>query len=311
VAGCNFSELPKPHFSGNFWWATTKYLKSLTTELLTDKISAEWWLHSGKPIKATLWNSGKNHFHNMYPKENYNLIRYLSGGKLGDFIHQLSVIQENYIKTGIKAILYISNTGDHFALGLETAYNDIKNFILAQPYIYDFKIHNGEQYNINLSDWRYNKLLFHVNWHELFKSQYNVEWGTHPWLHASTMKPEFNETILFHCSLTRFPETINFSKLFETYGIKNIKFITQDPIEYMKFLDMTGIELDEYNPTSLEDFIDTVASCKLFIGCLSSPLTYALGLHKESVILLPNNHSIEITCIKGLEHIFPNVKIMV
>jgi ADP-heptose:LPS heptosyltransferase len=93
--------------------------------------------------------------------------------------------------------------------------------------------------------------------------------------------------------------------------MKNIKFITQNPIEYMKFLDMTGIELDEYNPTSLEDFIDTVASCKLFIGCLSSPLTYALGLHKESVILLPNNHSIEITCIKGLEHIFPNVKIMV
>ena len=313
VAGCNFSELPKPHFSGNFWWATTKYLKSLTTELLTDKMSAEWWLHSSQvaPVKATLWNSEKNHFQEMYPKENYNLIRYLSGGKLGDFIHQLSVIQENYIKTGIKAILYISNTGDHFALGLETAYNDIKKFILAQPYIYEFKIYNGEQYHINLSDWRYNKLLYHTNWHELFKSQYNVEWGTHPWLHASTMKPEFNETILFHCSLTRFPETINFSKLFETYGIKNIKFITQGPIEYMKFLDKTGIELDEYNPTSLEDFIDTVASCKLFIGCLSSPLTYALGLHKESVILLPNNHSIEITCIKGLEHIFPNLKIMV
>ena len=313
VAGCNFSELPKPHFSGNFWWATTKYLKSLTTELLTDKISAEWWLHSSQvaPVKATLWNSEKNHFQEMYPKENYNLIRYLSGGKLGDFIHQLSVIQENYIKTGIKGILYISNTGDYFTLGLETAYNDIKKFILAQPYIYEFKIYNGEQYHINLSDWRYNKLLFHTNWHELFKSQYNVEWGTHPWLHASTMKPEFNETILFHCSLTRFPETINFSKLFETYGIKNIKFITQGPIEYMKFLDKTGIELDEYNPTSLEDFIDTVASCKLFIGCLSSPLTYALGLHKESVILLPNNHSIEITCIKGLEHIFPNLKIMV
>jgi GR25 family glycosyltransferase involved in LPS biosynthesis/tetratricopeptide (TPR) repeat protein len=75
VAGCNFSELPKPHFSGNFWWATTKYLKSLDTALLTDKMSAEWWLQSSpvKPVKAVLWNSGKNHFHERYPEEEYNI----------------------------------------------------------------------------------------------------------------------------------------------------------------------------------------------------------------------------------------------
>jgi hypothetical protein len=71
VAGCNFSESPQPHFSGNFWWATTKYLKSLDTALLTDKMSAEWWLHSSKPVKATLWNSEKNHFYEKYPKEEY------------------------------------------------------------------------------------------------------------------------------------------------------------------------------------------------------------------------------------------------
>jgi GR25 family glycosyltransferase involved in LPS biosynthesis/tetratricopeptide (TPR) repeat protein len=313
VAGCNFSETPKPHFSGNFWWATTKCLKGLDLTSLVDKMSAEWWLNSGeaKPVKAVLWNSGKNHFQERYPQEAYNLIRYVSGGRLGDFIHQLSVIQENYIKTGKKGILYISNTGDHFALGLERAYADIKSLILSQEYIYEFKIHNGEQCDINLSDWRYNKLIFHTHWHNLFKSQYDVEWGTHPWLAANNTKPEFNETILFHCSLNRFPETIDFLKLFEQYGIQNIKFITQDPLEHMKFLDRTGIELDVYNPTSLEDFVDTVGSCKLFIGCLSSPLTYALALHKESIILLPNNHSPDITHIKGLESIFPKLKIMV
>jgi SAM-dependent methyltransferase len=71
VAGCNFSESPKPHFSGNFWWATAKYLKTLDTRLLTDKMSAEWWLHSGKPQKDVLWNSGKNHFLERYPRELY------------------------------------------------------------------------------------------------------------------------------------------------------------------------------------------------------------------------------------------------
>jgi hypothetical protein len=74
VAGCNFSESPKPHFSGNFWWATAKYLKGLDTGLLTDKMSAEWWLHSGsvKAKKSILWNSGKNHFQERYPEEKYN-----------------------------------------------------------------------------------------------------------------------------------------------------------------------------------------------------------------------------------------------
>jgi len=74
VVGCNFSELPHPHFSGNFWWATTKYLKTLSTEKLTDKMSGEWWLHSAdvKPNKSELWRSGKNHFNENYPRSDYH-----------------------------------------------------------------------------------------------------------------------------------------------------------------------------------------------------------------------------------------------
>jgi FkbM family methyltransferase len=73
VTGCNFSEAPKPHFSGNFWWATSKHLKTLDKGLLTDKMSAEWWLLSKPVKKASLWQSDKNHFHERYPKEEYNI----------------------------------------------------------------------------------------------------------------------------------------------------------------------------------------------------------------------------------------------
>jgi GR25 family glycosyltransferase involved in LPS biosynthesis/tetratricopeptide (TPR) repeat protein len=69
--GCNFSENPHPHYSGNFWWATTKYLKTLSTDRLTDKMSAEWWLLSGNPNKYTLHSSGKNHFIQPYPYIEY------------------------------------------------------------------------------------------------------------------------------------------------------------------------------------------------------------------------------------------------
>jgi hypothetical protein len=311
VAGCNFSDLPKPHFSGNFWWATSKYLKTLDTELLTDKMSAEWWLLSKSAKKSLLWQSSKNHFLERYSKEEYNIIRYLSGGKLGDFIHQLSIINENYLKTGKKGILYITDlqsAGDKFTFGLERAYNDTKEFIKSQPYIHDYKLHKGEPYDINLSSWRNNPLIFKTNWYNLFKAEYGVEWGTHPWLYA-IKKPEFNNIILFNCVMARFPENINFTRLFDEYGKDNIIFITQTTSEYRQFIDKTGIELQVYIASSIEDFIDTVNSCKLFIGTQSSPLTYAYGLHKNNISLIIQD-SIESNFVKNIECILAGTIIM-
>jgi GR25 family glycosyltransferase involved in LPS biosynthesis len=71
--GCNFLEAPSPHYSGNFWWATGKYLSTLSPEKLTDKMSAEWWLHSANPNKLVLHNSRINHFMNPYPLEVYKI----------------------------------------------------------------------------------------------------------------------------------------------------------------------------------------------------------------------------------------------
>ena len=52
-------------------------------------------------------------------------IIYISGGLLGDFIHQLSVINEKYLETGRKGVLYISTSvGDGFRFGIGRAYSD-------------------------------------------------------------------------------------------------------------------------------------------------------------------------------------------
>lgn len=76
VAGCNYSKHPYHHFSGNFWWATSAHLKGLSLESLVDKMSAEWWLmneYNTRPMRvANLWSSGKNHFTERYPVEEYN-----------------------------------------------------------------------------------------------------------------------------------------------------------------------------------------------------------------------------------------------
>jgi len=59
---------------------------------------------------------------------NYN-VRYLASGKLGDFIHQLSVINETFLETGQKGILYMTDKPEGFSFGLEGTFNDIQSFI--------------------------------------------------------------------------------------------------------------------------------------------------------------------------------------
>jgi hypothetical protein len=69
--GCNYSDKPWPHYSGNFWWATGKYIASLPVYQLTDKMSAEKWLSpSGERCKQ-LHHSHINHFEQDYPREKY------------------------------------------------------------------------------------------------------------------------------------------------------------------------------------------------------------------------------------------------
>ena len=71
--GCNYLGPPyKPHYSGNFWWSKTDYLKSLSIDSLNSKHDAEWWLLSGTSNKYILHNSGYiNHYTNSYPFDRY------------------------------------------------------------------------------------------------------------------------------------------------------------------------------------------------------------------------------------------------
>lgn len=69
--GCNYNETPVPHYSGNFWWATAKYISSLPVHKLTDKMSAERWLNPQGDRCKVLFNSCINHFTEEFPRERY------------------------------------------------------------------------------------------------------------------------------------------------------------------------------------------------------------------------------------------------
>ena len=80
TVGCNYycKENPYilPHFSGNFWWANTNYLKKnqKINESLKDRSSPEFWLFKSAPLYHTIFNSQINHYVSRYPKQIYENI---------------------------------------------------------------------------------------------------------------------------------------------------------------------------------------------------------------------------------------------
>lgn len=78
TCGVDLRQEPCPHYSGNFWWATSPHIQSLRsfTEmpvLLTERHKAEFWIgQHGK--HHCLWDCGINQFQrhlHRYGEENY------------------------------------------------------------------------------------------------------------------------------------------------------------------------------------------------------------------------------------------------
>ena len=234
-------------------------------------------------------------------------ITYVSGGLLGDFIHQLSIINQIFLKTGRKGILYIANTGDNFRHGLQTAYQDTYRLVTEQSYIKEYKMYsNNELYHINLSQWRTSPLLYKSNWSDIFYDTYKVTWGIDKWLtlpHDNT----FNDTILITTTSYRPAYNIDFTYICKNY-CKRIKFIhmADYETEHFKML-FNANDVAIYKPGNMYELCVAINSCKLFIGNMSSPLAFACALHKTSIVGLC--HHVEHNHQFGLDSIMPNLTI--
>jgi hypothetical protein len=214
-------------------------------------------------------------------------ISYISGGLLGDFIHQLSIVCENFCVHGKQGILYISNSvGDNFRYGLERAYTDLLPIVSAQPYIKEFKIHNNEQYDIDLSAWRTQGYLYRENWFTMFQRIYSVPFASHPWLACGPVDTRFSDKVVVSTSSQRFSG--RYDGLDKRINASDAMFVTLDPSLHTFFINKTGIHIPMYVCSSLDEMVAIIRGSKLFIGNLSAPLAFAYALHKKSCVLLQN-----------------------
>ena len=242
-------------------------------------------------------------------------IHYLVGGMFGDFIQSLSVINEKFYETGRKGILYISDGhgGDFFRNGVENTYNDTYDIIMKQNYIKDYQLYNNQSIEINLNEWRSNPNLYKKNWYHIYKEIYNVEWGKHKWLNNIDVYDKWKDIILINTTSYRWT-SLNFKQLEteeyqKTYN--KIIFITNDENQYRFFLENSSIQAELYLFTSFNDLCIAINSCKLFIGCLSAPLSIAHSLHNVRICGLTYNNPNYIpdnTFNNTLNEIWDNIK---
>jgi hypothetical protein len=243
---------------------------------------------------------------------NDNCLSYISGGRLGDFIFQLGIIHANYLTTGKKGILYISNIGDKFVKGVETAYNDTKEIVLKQNYIEAYKIHEGEKYDINLSSWRDVVFTKELNWIDLFKGHFNINFGIQKWIEFIPINNELTDKILISLSLQRENTHINLKEYLSNYDESKLHFVCLDIDEYTHFVNKTGLNLPYTHCNNLIDLLISINSCKLFIGNFSAPLCVALSQHRECIGIAPTDpkHNIDLVLSKNLSKQWPHFNIL-
>lgn len=216
-------------------------------------------------------------------EKNYTV--YIAGGYLGDFFLQLSVIKENYIKYNKKGLLYITDIKQDFRRPLETVYKDTYEIIILQDYIYDYKLYNNENYDINLSSWRANSLLFQTNFCVLYSSEYNINWGKNKWLDLP-YDNKWQNVVLINTVPYRFSNNIDYNLYKLKYPKFKFIFISIDETHYNFFISETKqTDIEYYCPQSLLDTAIAINSCEFFMGNTSGLLCIAYSLFKYSITI--------------------------
>ncbi len=219
---------------------------------------------------------------------------------LGDFIHNLSVVYENYLNTGRKGVIYISNYPAAFRFPLDVTYRDLEPIISKQDYIDHFSIWNNESYDIDLDLWRKSPYLYKANWYKLYKDIYNIEWGLKPWISLPKLS-EYSDKIVVSMSVTRAP--VNIIKLKEIYSnnINEIIFVSDNDNEYAHFVKLTKLKIPFIKVGSLYEKSLIIVSCKYFISNMTSGITIANGCGVPRLLLSSG-------CIDDIHNVIPHWK---
>jgi FkbM family methyltransferase len=212
-------------------------------------------------------------------------IDYLAGGKLGDFIHQLSVVYEKFLQSGQKGRIFMSeDVGDRFQRGLIETHKDILPLIGKLPYIESLHVHNGEKIHYNLSSWRAQPNMHEYSWQEIFYFSYDVAWGKNAWI-STTVNEDFKDITLISTNPARW-NSIDWNGLFDKIA-GPIMFLNINESEFEHFCQQTKRTIPTIKCKTFSEIAIAIQSCKMLIASLSMPLAIADGMKKNRLAIMP------------------------
>lgn len=73
VVSVNWRNIPRPHGSGNFWWARTSYLATLDPSFMDypDRFLCEFWIGTGQCMVYNMHETGLEHYSSPCPISSY------------------------------------------------------------------------------------------------------------------------------------------------------------------------------------------------------------------------------------------------
>lgn len=69
--GCMYNDEPKKHYSGNFWWTKSSYLKKLPSTIGPDYNDPEFWITTASPKSFCAYKKLINFYHERLPPHYY------------------------------------------------------------------------------------------------------------------------------------------------------------------------------------------------------------------------------------------------
>jgi hypothetical protein len=235
-------------------------------------------------------------------------LNFLSGGKLGDFLHALYAVRGICLKENAKADLYLYDIGWEF--GIENTYKELYPILIQQDYINSLniltdyyldpvqtpaqntpiEIKNPEIKNkgyIDLGEYIRSPYLYRKCWSDLYANTFNFNVPEqYRWLDYKQTDPTLSDTVFVHRKYTtRINPDFIYEQILTEYRGKLV-FISANPKDYENFPYKDSMPF--YKVTTLDEWLTAINSCALFISNLTAPAAMAHALDAPRLIELPD-----------------------
>jgi len=229
-------------------------------------------------------------------------MNFVSGGQVGDLLHELYVVKRICLLQNVKANLYIVDNsynnyiygcGD-FTFDLNKTLNDLISLISFEKHINKIDIlpkdFNEEFINLNLwrkagdvSDWK--------SWTYLLNQYFNINFDfneNYKFLDGGIIDERGLNKIIIHHSDKRNNNLFNWSKILDVND--DIIFVTSNINEYNIF-PYKNSKIKLLCASNIAEFASIIKGCKLFVGNQSMPLALASALDVPRIAILYHNSS--------------------